>query len=65
MNNFPVYYVFDLFLHFNFIFHFPAKNNFMLVTQRTERYGGETYLVIIFVMVVFPDCMACEYIIVM
>ena len=35
-------------------FHFPAKNNFMLVTQRTERYGGETYLEIIFCHGGFP-----------
>ena len=39
------------------IFHFPKKNNFMMVTPRTERYknvwGGATYLEIFFFMVVF------------
>ena len=59
MHNFPVYYVCtgNHFLHNWFFFHFPKKNNFMLVTPRTERniffHGG------------FPDCILCEYVIVM
>ena len=39
----------------NIIIYFPAKNNFMLVTPRTERYEWVQHILIeiIFVMVVF------------
>ena len=44
MHDFPVYYVSDHFLHKNYFFHFPKKNNFMLVTPRTERYEGVLHI---------------------
>ena len=43
MHNFPVYYVCNHFLQKN-IFHFPKKNNFMLVTPQTERYEGVLHI---------------------
>ena len=65
MHNFPVYHVCNHILHKN-IFHFPKKNNFMLVTPRTERYeGGATYLEKKTFMEVFSDCILYEYVIVM
>ena len=36
------------------IFHFPKKNNFMLVAPRTEKYEGCYISRNIFFMVVFP-----------
>jgi hypothetical protein len=46
MHNFPVYYV-PVCNHFyvKIIFHFPKKNNLMLVTPRTERYEGVLHCV--------------------
>ena len=42
MHNFPVYYVCNHFYIKN-IFHFPKKNNFMLVTPRTEKIHNLPY----------------------
>ena len=46
------------------IIYFPAKNNFMLVTLRTEGYEGVQHICC---HDGFPDCvlLVCEYIIVM
>ena len=30
--------------YINIIIYFPAKNNFMLVTRRTERYEGVQHI---------------------
>ena len=43
MHNFPVYYVCNHFLQ-KIIFHFPKKNNFMLITPRSERYEGVLHI---------------------
>ena len=44
MHDFPVYYVCNHFLHKNYFFHFPKKNNFMLITPRTEMYEGVLHI---------------------
>ena len=37
---FSLYIIYVTTFYINNIFHFPKKNNFMLVTPRTERYEG-------------------------
>ena len=49
--------------YIKFIFHFPKNNTFMLTTPRTERYEGVLYL--FYHACEFPDCILCEYVIVM
>ena len=45
MHNVPVYYVqYVTTFYITNIFHFPKKNNFMLVTPRTEMYEGVLHI---------------------
>jgi hypothetical protein len=47
------------------IFHFPKKNNFMLVTPRLKGIKGCYISRNIFFHGGFPDCILCKYVIVM